>query len=103
VRVAGLNLHNQAVWCLFFLYSEDVVAENLRITAAHNIPSSDGIDIDSSKHVRVNNVYIDVNDDCISIKSGKDADGLRVNRPAEEHCDREFSLRLWSRRRGDGQ
>ena len=65
-------------------YSEDVLAENLRITAEHNIPSSDGIDIDSSKHVRVNNVYIDVNDDCISIKSGKDADGLRVNRPAED-------------------
>ena len=84
VHVAGLNLHNQAVWCLFFLYSEDVVAENLRITAEHNIPSSDGIDIDSSKHVRINNVYIDVDDDCISIKSGKDADGLRVNRPAED-------------------
>ena len=32
----------------------------------------------------INNVYIDVNDDCISIKSGKDADGLRVNRPAED-------------------
>jgi len=84
VHVAGLNLHNQAVWCLFILYSEDVVAENLHITAEHNIPSSDGIDIDSSKRVRVNNVYIDVNDDCISIKSGKDADGLRVNRPAED-------------------
>src|ERR1039457_4051827 len=83
-RLAGLNLHNQAVRCLFFLYSEDVVAENLRITAEHNIPSSDGIDIDSSKHVRINNVYIDVDDDCISIKSGKDADGLRVNRPAED-------------------
>jgi len=80
----GLNLHNQAVWCLFILYSEDVLAYGLRITAEHNIPSSDGIDIDSSKHVRVNNVYIDVNDDCISIKSGKDADGLRVNRPAED-------------------
>lgn len=84
VRIADLNLHNQAVWCLFILYSEDVLAENLRITAEHNIPSSDGIDIDSSKRVRVNNVYIDVNDDCISIKSGKDADGLRVNRPAED-------------------
>ncbi len=84
VRVANLNLHNQAVWCLFFLYSEDVLAENLKITAEHNIPSSDGIDIDSCKRVRVNNVYIDVNDDCISIKSGKDADGLRVNRPAED-------------------
>lgn len=85
VHIAGLNLHNQAVWCLFLLYSEDVVAENLRITAEHNIPSSDGIDIDSSRNVRVNNVYIDVNDDCISIKSGKDADGLRVNRPAGGH------------------
>ncbi|MGA2218780.1 MAG: glycoside hydrolase family 28 protein [Terracidiphilus sp.] len=84
VRITGLNLHNQAVWCLFILYSEDVLAENLRITAEHNIPSSDGIDIDSSRHVRVNNVYIDVNDDCISIKSGKDEDGLRVNRPAED-------------------
>ncbi len=84
VRVADLGLHNQAVWCLFFLYSEDVLAENLKITADHNIPSSDGIDIDSCKRVRVNNVYIDVNDDCISIKSGKDADGLRVNRPAED-------------------
>jgi len=84
VHVAGLNLHNQAVWCLFVLYSEDVLAENLKITAEHNIPSSDGIDIDSSKRVRINNVYIDVNDDCISIKSGKDADGLRVNRQAED-------------------
>jgi polygalacturonase len=84
VRVENLNLHNQAVWCLFILYSEDVTAENLKITAEHNIPSSDGIDIDSSKKVHVNKVYIDVNDDCISIKSGKDADGLRVNRPAED-------------------
>src|ERR1035437_1714698 len=84
VRIADLNLHNQAVWCLFILYSEDVTADGLHITAEHNIPSSDGIDIDSSKHVVVNNVYIDVNDDCISIKSGKDADGLRVNRPAED-------------------
>jgi polygalacturonase len=56
----------------------------VNITAEHNIPSSDGIDIDSSKHVHVNNVFIDDDDDCISIKSGKDADGLRVNRPAED-------------------
>ena len=61
----NLNLHNQAVWCLFFLYSEDALAENLKITADHNIPSSDGIDIDSCKRVHINNVYIDVNDDCL--------------------------------------
>jgi exo-poly-alpha-galacturonosidase len=84
VRIADLKLRQQAVWCLHILYSEDVTAENLTITADHNIPSSDGIDIDSSRRVRVSNVDIDVNDDCISIKSGKDADGLRVNRPSED-------------------
>jgi exo-poly-alpha-galacturonosidase len=84
VRVANLKFHNQAVWCLHILYSEDVTVDGVNITADHNIPSSDGIDIDSSRRVRVNNVDIDVNDDCITIKSGKDEDGLRVNRPAED-------------------
>jgi polygalacturonase len=84
VLVSGLNLHNQAVWCLFVLYSQDVEIDGVKITAEHNIPSSDGIDIDSSRHVHITNVFIDDDDDCISIKSGKDADGLRVNRPAED-------------------
>ena len=90
VRVSGLTLKNQACWGLVFIYCEDVVAEGLTIRAEHNIPSSDGIDVDSSKRVRIVRCDIDVNDDCISIKCGKDADGLRVNRPSEdiviEHC-----------------
>ena len=84
VQVAGLNLHNQASWCLWILYSQNVEIDGVKITAEHNIPSSDGMDIESSKHVHVNHSYIEDNDDCISIKSGKDADGLRVNRPAED-------------------
>jgi polygalacturonase len=84
VLISGLNLHNQAVWCLFVLYSQNVEIDGVKITAEHNIPSSDGIDIDSSRHVHITNVFIDDDDDCISIKSGKDADGLRVNRPAED-------------------
>ena len=84
VRVAGLTLRNQAAWGLHILYSEDVVVEGLTIRAAHNIPSSDGIDVDSSRRVRITGCDIDVNDDCISIKSGRDEDGLRVNRPSEE-------------------
>jgi polygalacturonase len=48
------------------------------------IPSSDGIDIDSSRRVRIRKCDIDGSDDCISIKAGKDEDGLRVNRPSED-------------------
>ncbi len=84
VRVSGLSFKNQACWGLFILYSEDVVIENLTIRAEHNIISSDGIDVDSSKKIRITGCDIDVNDDCIAIKSGKDEDGRRVNRPAED-------------------
>jgi polygalacturonase len=84
VRISALRLKQQAIWCLHILYSEDVIVDGLDIRADHNIPSSDGIDVDSSRKVRIRNVDIDVNDDCISIKSGKDEDGLRVNRPSED-------------------
>ena len=83
VNIENLKLHNQAVWCLHILYSKNVKVKNLRITADHNIPSSDGIDVDSCNGVSITDCFIDVNDDCISIKSGKDEDGLRVNRPSE--------------------
>ncbi len=91
VKISGLKMKNQACWGVFILYSENVLIENLTITAQHNITMSDGIDIDSSKKVRITGCTIDVNDDCIAIKSGKDEDGLRVNRPSEdilvENCD----------------
>lgn len=84
VEISNLHLNNQASWGLFVLYSRNVKISNIKITAEHNIPSSDGIDIDSSTKVHITGCDIDVNDDCISIKAGKDEDGLRVNRPSED-------------------
>src|SRR3972149_6717128 len=84
VLVSGLNLKNQACWGLFALYSQHVTIENLTIRAQHNIPMSDGIDIDSGKDIVIKGCTIDVNDDCIAIKSGKDEDGRRVNKPSED-------------------
>jgi polygalacturonase len=83
VRIAGLHLQRQAVWCLHFLYCRDVIAEDLNIRAIARIPSSDGIDVDSSSDVKISRCDIACNDDDIAIKSGKDADGRRVNRPSE--------------------
>ena len=44
---------------------------------------TDGIDVDSSQDVRISDSYFDTGDDGICLKSGKNADGLRVNRPTE--------------------
>ena len=85
VQVSGLRVLDQARWGVVFIYSEEVLAENLDVrNPQHNIPSSDCMDIDSCRRVRVTGCYFEGNDDCISIKSGKDEDGLRVNRPCED-------------------
>jgi exo-poly-alpha-galacturonosidase len=83
VRITNLHLQRQAVWCLHLLYCQDVVVDNLNIRAIELIPSSDGIDVDSCRNVRISRCDIACNDDDIAIKCGKDADGLRVNRPSE--------------------
>lgn len=84
VRVSGLSLKNQARWGFVFIYCDNVVAEKLTVRAERYIPSSDGFDVDSCRKVLITGCDIDVNDDCISLKSGKDEDGRRVNIPCED-------------------
>jgi polygalacturonase len=84
VKVSGLLLKNNARWGFVFIYCTDVVARNLTVRAEHYIPSSDGMDVDSCRRVLITGCDIDCNDDCISIKSGSDEDGRRVNIPCED-------------------
>jgi len=83
VRVSGVHLKNEAKWGFVFIYCTHVVAENLTVHTDQYIPSSDGIDVCSCEDVRISGCDIACNDDNITIKSGKDADGLRLNRPSE--------------------
>jgi polygalacturonase len=85
VRVSGLYLANPAFWTLHILYCSNVDIDGLTIRAPspHKAPSSDGIDIDSSSDVRVSRCDISCDDDDICVKAGRDADGLRVNKPSE--------------------
>ncbi len=56
-------------------------------------PSTDGIDIDSSRKVLVEHADIDVNDDALCLKAGRDSDGLRVNRPTTDIVLRDSIIR----------
>jgi glycosyl hydrolase family 28 len=64
------------------VYSDHVTVDGVKITDNKG-PSTDGVDIDSSSYVLVQNCDIDNNDDDICLKAGRDYDGLRVNRPTE--------------------
>ena len=92
VLVEKLTLKNPAFWNLHFVYCENVRAEYLTIRAPRGALSSDGIDVDSCRHVLIRRCDIACDDDCISVKSGRDADGLCVNRPSEYIVIRDCSL-----------
>jgi len=80
--IEGLTMVNHASWCLHVLYTDGFTIDNLKISVTSYIPSSDGVDIDSSSNIRMTNVYTNVTDDWLSIKSGKNEDGRRVARPS---------------------
>jgi polygalacturonase len=83
--IKGVTLQRSGFWTVHVLYSKNVTVEG--ITVRNNLgghgPSTDGIDIDSSSYVLVQKCDIDCNDDNFCLKSGRDWDGLRVNRPTE--------------------
>ncbi|MEL0456506.1 glycosyl hydrolase family 28 protein [Flavobacteriaceae bacterium SZ-1-7] len=81
----NLNIQRAGFWTVQVLYSKYITLDGL--TIKNNIgghgPSTDGIDIDSSEWILVQNCDIDCNDDNFCLKSGRDWDGQRVNRPTE--------------------
>lgn len=83
----GLLLRRSGFWTLHLCYSEDVTVDGVTIRNNDGDargPSTDGIDIDSSRRVAIRHADIAVNDDALVLKAGRDADGLRVARPSED-------------------
>ncbi|MGD1069220.1 MAG: glycoside hydrolase family 28 protein [Bryobacteraceae bacterium] len=95
VDLSGLTLQRSGFWTVHICYSQRVSVDG--ITIQNNIggrgPSTDGIDIDSSSDVLVQHCDISCNDDAICLKAGRDADGLRVNRPTEKIVIRDNTVR----------
>jgi hypothetical protein len=95
VDLSGLQLKRSGFWTVHICYSRKVTVDG--VTIRNNIdgrgPSTDGIDVDSSSDVLVQHCDIECNDDAICLKAGRDADGLRVNRPTEKVVIRDNTVR----------
>ncbi len=95
VKLNGLMLRRSGFWTVHICYSHDVIVDGVTIRnneGGHG-PSTDGIDIDSSRKVLVEHADISVNDDALCLKAGRDSDGLRVNRPTEDVVIRDSIVR----------
>lgn len=83
ILVEDVRIIGAPMFVVHLLYSENATVRNVMIEANPG-PHVNGIVVDSSRFVRISDDYIDTGDDGIVVKSGKDADGLRVNRPSED-------------------
>ena len=79
--IEGVTITNSPMWLLHTIYCENITVRGVSFIS-HG-PNGDGYDIDSCRNVRISDCYFDTGDDCIVIKSGRDADGRRVGRPTE--------------------
>ena len=91
----GITLKRSGFWTVQVLYSHNIDIDGviIRNNEGGKGPSTDGIDIDSSRDVLVAHADIDVNDDALCLKAGRDSDGLRVNRPTENIIIRDSIIR----------
>ncbi|MFQ5810862.1 MAG: glycosyl hydrolase family 28 protein, partial [Armatimonadota bacterium] len=83
VLISGITILNSPAWTIHPVYCENVSVEHVSIIQPYSSPNTDGINPDSCKNVRISNCYLDCGDDCITLKSGYNADGRRVGIPCE--------------------
>ena len=85
INITGITIKNAGFWTVQLLYSDHITVDGLVIRNNEDGkgPSTDGVDVDSSSWVLIENCDIDCNDDDFCLKAGRDWDGLRVNKPTE--------------------
>lgn len=81
VLLDGFTSTNPAMWSIHPVYCTNVTARNLTLRSTNS--QGDGIDPDSCTDVYIHDCKFDTNDDCIPVKSGRNWDGRRVNRPSQ--------------------
>jgi unsaturated rhamnogalacturonyl hydrolase len=81
ILIEGVTLTNSPMWIINPVLSTNVTVRGVTVTS-HG-PNNDGCNPDSSRDVLIEDCLFDTGDDCIAIKSGKNADGRRINVPSE--------------------
>ena len=81
VRLEGFRIRESPFWTIHLYLCDGVVARGLDVYAhGHN---NDGIDIEMTKNVLVENCRFDQGDDAIVIKAGRNQDAWRLATPSE--------------------
>ncbi len=83
ILLEGVTFSNSPCWNLHPLMCKNIIIDNIQVRNPSYAQNGDGLDLESCKNSIIVNSSFDVGDDGICIKSGKDEDGRRRNRPTE--------------------
>jgi polygalacturonase/rhamnogalacturonyl hydrolase YesR len=91
ILIDGVTVRNSPMWHINPVLSSNITVRN--VTVVGHGPNNDGCDPESCKDVLIENCYFDTGDDCIAIKSGRNADGRRVNVASENIIIRKCTMK----------
>jgi unsaturated rhamnogalacturonyl hydrolase len=91
VLIEGVKIRRSPMWELHPLLCTNVTVRGVDIFS-HGA-NNDGCDPESCRDVLIEKCQFDTGDDCIAIKSGRNADGRRVGVPSENIIIRDCTMR----------
>lgn len=102
VRVEGITFKDSQFWNLHLYKNDGVLVRNVRFEVPDDYrqaPSTDGIDVDSSRNVTIDGCFFSVTDDCIACKGSKGPHAMEDrDSPPVEH----IRVRNCTYKRGGG-
>jgi polygalacturonase len=81
VLIEGVTINNSPMWEMNPVLCQNVIVR--RVNVATHGPNNDGCNPESCRDVLIEECIFDTGDDCIAIKSGRNADGRRLATPSE--------------------
>jgi polygalacturonase len=91
VLIEGVTLFNSPMWQVHPVLCTNVTIRGLTISSFG--PNTDGCDPECCTDVLVENCFFNTGDDCIAIKSGRNADGRRVGMPSQNIVVRDCRMK----------
>ncbi len=88
--IKDITIRNAPAWCTHIIYCENISVNNVKIYSKkdesgvlYDLVNGDGLDPDSVKNMYIFDSLIESEDDCIAIKSGRDAEGREIGIASE--------------------
>ena len=91
VLIEGVTIRNSPMWVIHPVLSQNVTVRDVKVLSMG--PNSDGCNPESSSDVLIEGSLFDTGDDCIALKSGRNADGRRLQTPVERVVVRNCRMR----------